>query len=196
MNLSPQAQAALLDIARDTIRAALSGTVPQPLPEDPELNQPAGCFVSLHEMNGHRLRGCVGRLDAKGPLAPTVRAMAQSVLEDPRFLDQPVTLGELPLLDIELSILSPLFPAAHVLDFDPPNEGIYLTYAGRAGCFLPQVARETGWTREQLLSRLCTEKMGCSSFAWRHPDAQLQKFTTVLVGPEPFVKSHALSPQS
>jgi len=37
---------------------------------------------------------------------------------------------------------------------------IYLTLNGRSGVFLPQVARETGWRRDQLLDRLCTEKDG------------------------------------
>jgi AMMECR1 domain-containing protein len=48
------------------------------------------------------------------------------------------------------------------------------------------VARETGWTREQLLSRLCVEKMGLPADAWKLPGAKLQVFTTSVVGPEPF----------
>ena len=31
------------------------------------------------------------------------------------------------------------------------EDGLYLVSAGRTGFFLPQVARETGWTKEQLL---------------------------------------------
>ncbi len=111
MDLSTEHQRILLDIARETIRCELGGMLVGPVPNDPELHQPAGCFVSLHELRGHRLRGCVGRLDANGPLAPTVRQMARSVLEDPRFYHYPVTLMDLPNLDIELSILSPLKPA-------------------------------------------------------------------------------------
>jgi hypothetical protein len=57
---------------------------------------------------------------------------------------------------------------------------------GRTGCFLPQVARETGWIREQLLSRLCTEKMGLQPEAWKHPGAVLEIFSILVVGPEPF----------
>ena len=187
MQLAPSQLQILLEIARDTIRAALCGTFPQPIPQDPVLHQPAGCFVSLHELRSHRLRGCVGRLDARGALAPTVVAMAKGVLEDPRFLNYPVQFTDLPNLDIELSILSPLMPAANPLDFEPLEEGIYLTHGDRSGCFLPQVARETRWSKEQLLDRLCTEKLGMPAHTWKHPGSRLQKFTVVLIGPEPFL---------
>lgn len=116
-------------------------------------------------------------------MVESILATARSVLDDPRFVDFPVTLMELPELEIEISILSPLKPAENVLDFDLLNEGIYLTVLGRSGCFLPQVARETGWDREQLLSRLCTEKLGVPAIAWKSPLAKLQTFEVVVVGP-------------
>jgi AMMECR1 domain-containing protein len=82
-------------------------------------------------------------------------------------------------------VLSPLLPCASPLDFDLQNDGIYLIAGERAGCFLPQVARETGWTKEQLLDRLCTEKLGMPATTWRTGDATLMRFSTVIVGPEP-----------
>ena len=67
------------------------------------------------------------------------------------------------------------------------NEGIYLTWGEtRAGCFLPQVAQETGWSKEQLLARLCVEKMGLPPEAWKDLRAKLFVFTTLVIGPEPF----------
>jgi AmmeMemoRadiSam system protein A len=188
MQLSEENRQVLLDVAREAIRRALRGDVPPTLPSNAELEQPAGCFVSLHELRSHRLRGCVGRLDAKAPLAATVLTMARAVLEDPRFLNMPVAWDDLPNIQIELSILSPLQPTAGPLEFDLLNDGIYLSHGEQSGCFLPQVARETGWSKEQLLDRLCTEKLGLSSFSWRHPKAKLYRFTTLLVGPEPFEK--------
>jgi AMMECR1 domain-containing protein len=110
-----------------------------------------------------------------------------SVLADPRFDNRRVQLAELPSLDIEISILSPLRPAATPLDFDLLNDGIYLMLNGRSGVFLPQVARETGWRRDQLLDRLCTEKMGFPAGSWRFPGAQLFVFTTKILGPVPFL---------
>jgi AmmeMemoRadiSam system protein A len=191
MLLSPQHQRLLLDAARYAIRQSLCGER-SPEPDDsadladPVLAQPAGCFVTLHRLVTHELRGCVGRLDAVDPLVRAVRRAAASVLQDPRFGDDPVRMEELPRLQIDVSVLSPLRPADHPLSFDLHNDGIYLIWGDRAGCFLPQVARETGWGKEQLLARLCVEKMGLAPMAWQDPRAKLYHFTTIEVGPEPF----------
>lgn len=192
--LSTLAHAAALDLHDGLVAPmpdghldALPSLSPDSPPDlDPMLLQPAGCFVTLHESTTHRLRGCIGRLDTAQPLLPTVEHMAQAVLEDPRFVDHPVAPEELPHLELEITVIFPLRPAAHALDFEPLDDGIYLTIDGWSGCFLPQVARETGWTKEQLLSRLCTEKMGLPADAWQGPGAKLHVFSTYVIGPEPF----------
>lgn len=197
MDLSPAQCATLMDLARTAIRRALSGEYPPAPPADhfhePALLQPAGCFVSLHSLHGRRLRGCVGRLDATLALAEAVRATALGVLDDPRFSHCPVCLDELELLDLEISVVSPSRPVEQPLDFEPLEHGIYLTIGERAGCFLPQVARETGWGREQLLARLCTEKMGLPADRWREPVARLSVFTTLTIGPEPFIRPESMT---
>ena len=116
-----------------------------------------------------------------------------NVLDDPRFSDDPVRLEELPDLEIEISVLSPLHCVPGPLAFKPLTEGIYLACGQRTGCFLPQVARETGWSREQLLDRLCTEKMGLPAGAWNVPGAELSVFSTVTIGPEPFVPAESMT---
>jgi AmmeMemoRadiSam system protein A len=179
----------LLDLARQTIRQRLScQELPPVSADDPALGQPGSCFVTLHTLGEHRLRGCIGQIQATGPLLVSVREMAEAVLDDPRFRVDPVTTDELPGLAIEITVLSPLEPAAHPLDFYPLEDGIYLQCQGETGCFLPQVARETGWTREQLLARLCTEKMGLAANAWQAPAARLYRFTATIIGPEPFAR--------
>ena len=188
MELSTDQQSQLLDITRMTIRAALgeaSAAIIDGLA--PQCRVPAGCFVSLHTLREHRLRGCIGQFGGAEPLCDCVVEMARSVLRDPRFASNRVTLDELPQLEIELTILSPLEPAGSVMDFDLLDDGIYLHCQGETGCFLPQVARETGWDKVTLLNRLCAEKMGLSPDAWRDPAARLMRFKTFIVGPEPFV---------
>ena len=189
MLLTPHQQRVLIDAARDTIRRTLRGQPAhedEAAPDDPALAQPAGGFVTLHRLDTRALRGCVGRLDAAEPVLRAVRGAAAGVLRDPRFTNDPVRPDELPKLQIDVSVLSPLRPAPDPLAFDPAGEGIYLTWGERAGCFLPQVARETGWTRQQLLARLCVEKMGLPPDAWQDPGAKLFVFTTTEIGPEPF----------
>lgn len=190
MELSTDQQSRLLDLARRTIRASLGERSAAFFDGfEPQCRIPAGCFVTLHTRREHRLRGCIGQLSSTEPLTDTVADMARSVLRDPRFASERVTLEELPELEIELTILSPLEPAGSVMDFDLLNDGIYLYCQGEKGCFLPQVARETGWDKESLLGRLCTEKMGLEREAWRDPSARLMRFKTFIVGPEPFVPS-------
>ena len=111
-----------------------------------------------------------------------------AVLEDPRFRVNPVCADELPELELEITVLSPLELAANALDFELLEHGIYLHCQGATGCFLPQVARETGWSKQQLLARLCTEKMGMPADAWQSPAARLYRFTATIIGPEPFVR--------
>jgi AmmeMemoRadiSam system protein A len=186
MAISPQTQNAILDFAADVVARRL-GDDPRPLPglSDPLFSQPAGCFVSLHRRDSHALRGCIGLLDTGKPLLHTLTAAAEAVIGDPRFLAQPVTRFELSELTIEVTILGPFQKANTPLDFEPKEHGIHLTFRGKSGLFLPQVGRETGWTREQLLGRLCTEKLGVPEIAWQNPDAELRTFTADVIGPRP-----------
>jgi AmmeMemoRadiSam system protein A len=186
--IAPDHKRLLLDLARSMIRLTLTEGRPADVPEcpAPALLSPAGSFASLHELLTHRLRGCVGRMDASQPLWQCVHHSAIGVLGDPRFHDDAVRLEELPSLEIEISVLSPMRQVPTPLDFNLETEGVYLIHHGRSGCFLPQVARETGWTREQLLSRLCIEKLGLPPAAWAEPGARLMVFSTEIIGPEPF----------
>jgi AmmeMemoRadiSam system protein A len=186
--LSPASRVRLLDIAKTALVEALSDSPGSwKYPDDPELLAPAGCFVSLHDRSTHRLRGCVGRLDPNLSLVETVCKTAEDVLHDPRFVKHPVTPADVADLEIEISVLSPPQEAKSPLEFDLLNDGIYLTFGSppaRAGFFLPQVARETGWSREQLLDRLCTEKLGLPGDAWKKPEAKLFTFKVEVIGPE------------
>jgi AMMECR1 domain-containing protein len=40
---------------------------------------------------------------------------------------------------------------------------------------------------QQLLERLCAEKLNLPTDAWKWPKAKLELFSTLIVGPEPFV---------
>ena len=187
MSLTSYQQSLVLNLGRSFVRHALAGTSLMLWGDlDPILKNPAGCFVTLHALRSHALRGCVGRIEASQPLVEALRSASQQVVRDPRFADNPVRLEELPSLEIEVSVLSAAHPVPTPLDFEPLQHGLYLTIGNRTGCFLPQVAQETGWTREQLLDRLCSEKLGMNPSAWRNPQAKLSVFSVQVIGPEPF----------
>jgi len=189
MEFSPDTQQAMLQFASQTIVNRLSGGQGEiSIPSDPILSQPMGCFVSLHRWENHALRGCIGLMESDRPLSEALASAAEGALADPRFVNQPITLSELPFLQLELTVIGPMRQVASPLDFQPLQDGIYLSIGPRSGVFLPQVARETGWTREQLLSRLCQEKMGFPPDAWKQPDAVMRVFSTVVIGPVPLLR--------
>jgi len=155
----------LLALARGTLEHRLSGVPerPDPVPgRFPGLQLPRGAFVTLHAQG--RLRGCIGTFRACEPLFRVVREMALSAaFHDPRF--RPVTAGELPELELEISALTPLVEVASVEEIEVGTHGLYITRGYASGVLLPQVAVEYGWDREEFLCHTC-EKAGLPGDAW------------------------------
>jgi len=172
----------LLEIARDTIRAVITKTpVGKPRSEDPALTACCGCFVTLK--NRSRLRGCIGQFVSDRPLIELVVQMARaSATGDPRFMTNPITAGELNKLDVEISVLSPLQRTDDPLSLELGTHGIYIKKGYVSGCFLPQVADETGWSKEEFLSQCCTHKAGLAPDAWKDPKTEVYLFTAEVFG--------------
>ena len=174
----------LLKVARDTVEAVIKGEPSQnPQSDDPELNAPCGCFVTLK--NHGRLRGCIGRFISESPLIELIADMAKSsATGDPRFFADPITAGELDQLDVEISVLSPLERTDEPLSLRLGIDGIYIKNGRTSGCFLPQVATETGWSKEEFLSYCCAHKAGLAADAWRNPETEVNLFTADVFGAE------------
>ena len=168
----------LLALARAAVEAAVREDEPPPLPArlSPRLAERAGAFVSLY-VEGD-LRGCIGYVEPRWPLAETVARAAASATHDRRFV--PLTPADLGALDLELSILSPPAPidAAHV---DVGVHGLLLEAGGRSGLLLPQVPLAYGWDREVFLQNLC-RKAGLPGESWQRADARLYAFTADVFG--------------
>lgn len=176
------ARTRLLEIARASIAAAVRG---EPLPKveekDAELMAKCGAFVSLH--NGEELRGCLGHFTSNAPLYRLVNELARaSATEDPRFTTHPITPEELADVRIEISVLSPLQKIKNPLDIELGVHGIYIRRGYASGCFLPQVATETGWTKEQFLGYCCSNKAGLAADAWKDPRTEVLVFTADVFG--------------
>jgi len=86
---------------------------------------------------------------------------------------------ELDDVEIEVSILTPPRPVAAPEDFIVGEHGIILRCRGRSAVFLPQVAPEQGWSREETLTHLCY-KAGLPFRAWEAEDAKLSVFTAIV----------------
>jgi AmmeMemoRadiSam system protein A len=173
---------ALLKVARDSVEAVIKRQeITKPESDDPELNAPCGCFVTLK--NHGRLRGCIGQFTSDSPLIELVTEMAKaSATGDPRFFADPITAGELEKLDIEISVLSPLKRTDNPLSLKLGVDGIYIKKGRASGCFLPQVATETGWSKEEFLSYCCAHKAGFAADAWKDPETEVYLFTAEVFG--------------
>lgn len=149
---------------------------------DPGLQQKAGVFVTLHTRweptqphdKATRLRGCIGRMEADEPLIDLTPMMAvKAALRDPRFA--PVTAVELPILQIEISVLSPLTPVTRIEAIELGVHGLVISSGQQRGLLLPQVPETFGWSRDEYLEAIC-RKAGLPPGAWQ--SSQLLMFTT------------------
>jgi AmmeMemoRadiSam system protein A len=174
----------LLKVARDTVEAIIKGgLIPKPKSSDPELNAPCGCFVTLK--NRGQLRGCIGQFTSDRPLIELVVEMAKaSATGDPRFFADPITADELEHLDVEISVLSPLQKTDDPLSLRLGVDGIYIKRGCTSGCFLPQVATETSWSKKEFLSYCCAHKAGLPADAWKDPETEVYLFTAEVFGSE------------
>jgi MEMO1 family protein len=128
---------------------------------------PAGAFVTLKE-NGE-LRGCIGNFSAEKPLFKTIQDMAiAAATQDPRFT--PVTLGDVPQLEIEISVLTPMKRIGSIDAIELGKHGIYIKKGSRGGTFLPQVATETGWSKEEFLGHCARDKAGIGWDGWKEAE--------------------------
>lgn len=170
-------QRTLLGLARAAIERFLATqTAPLVRGLPRVLRRPQGVFVTLTRRG--ELRGCIGHTTPDLPLGQAVGAMAlQAAFNDPRF--PPLQAAELGALEIAVSLLSPLErvsgPDAIVLGRD----GVAIRKQGRSALFLPEVALEQRWSKEQLLDQLSL-KAGLPAGAWRQ-GAELLTFRTVVL---------------
>ena len=186
--LSDTDKKALKEIAFNSIRDSLDGKpIAQPIINSPlqlcwlarqellTLNSKCGAFVSLHK-HGH-LRGCIGHFGEDYPLHEIVAEMARAAaFEDPRFM--PVTHAELNDLDIEISVLTPMRRIQSLDEFELHRHGIYIKKGYRSGTFLPQVADEVNWTKEEFVGHCSQDKAGLGWDGWR--DAELYVYEAIV----------------
>jgi AmmeMemoRadiSam system protein A len=165
----------LLRLAHKSIESVLQSRELSLDPPTAHLAELRGAFASLYKQG--ELRGCVGYVSPAYPVYRTVAETARAAaFEDSRF--SPVTKDETPLLEVELSILSP--PAEiHPEAIEIGRHGLVISYHGRRGLLLPQVAVEHHWDRLAFLEQTC-RKAGLPMDAWQR--APVQAFTAEVFG--------------
>jgi hypothetical protein len=99
-----------------------------------------------------------------------------AAFEDPRF--NSVRQSELDELDIEISVLTPMRRIKSLDEFVLGKHGIYIRKGWRSGTYLPQVADEVNWTKEEFVSHCSAEKAGIGWDGWK--DAELFTYEAIV----------------
>jgi AmmeMemoRadiSam system protein A len=191
-NMNMDEKKLLLALARETLENALGeeGSRQYELANEslsPTLHAKKGAFVTLRKKSPYdggrlALRGCIGYLTGIKPLWNLVRDLAmEAAFQDPRF--PPLQIDELHRLVIEISVLTTPRTIETPEEFVPGRDGIILSLGYNRAVFLPQVATEQGWGREEMLDNLCL-KAGLDPSAWRDPDCRFETFRATVFSEE------------
>jgi AmmeMemoRadiSam system protein B/AmmeMemoRadiSam system protein A len=160
----------LLNIARSSIKAYvlhMEKPVINASNLTPVLKCMCGAFVSLHIND--ELRGCIGTFREDKVLYQNVREMAiAAATSDYRF--DPVSVGELNSITIEISVLSPMHKISSTDEIILGKHGIYIKKDGKTGTLLPQVAKDRNMTKEEFLGFCSRDKAGIGWHGWKNAE--------------------------
>ncbi|MGB5211623.1 MAG: AmmeMemoRadiSam system protein A [Gammaproteobacteria bacterium] len=156
----------LLRIARESIAHGLRDAGPRTIAPDEfagALARAGASFVTLRL--DAALRGCVGSIEARRPLAIDVtQAAFNAAFRDARF--PPLTMTEFPDVEIEISVLSGMI-RINARDQDellqtlrPRIDGLLLEDARRRATFLPKVWEQLSDPREFLAALMLKAGLG------------------------------------
>jgi hypothetical protein len=161
----------LLKYARETLNQYFEAQI-VPLPRfiNNMLKIKRGAFVTLKKQG--ELRGCIGHMSEDTPLCTIIGALAlRASFNDTRF--SPLTQEELSQVEIEISVLTPFTRIDSADQIVLGVDGVIVKKGNQQAVFLPQVATETGWSKEVFLDQLCY-KAGLKAGDWK--DAELFTF--------------------
>jgi AmmeMemoRadiSam system protein B/AmmeMemoRadiSam system protein A len=179
-SLNDEEKELLLRIAREAVENEVLGENQQNYDFknlSRKLTDPLGAFVTLHQEG--KLRGCIGKMEAEMPLWETVQQMAISAAtRDHRF--EKITPAELPMLDVEISVLTPLRRINKIDEIVPGKHGVFIRKGKSSGTFLPQVAETAGWNTLQLLQHCAADKAGIGRDGWK--DAEIYVYEALVIG--------------
>lgn len=183
--LGEEARCVLLRLARETIVRHVNGHTPFQFDEADfseetrdVLRDKRGVFVTLHKERA--LRGCIGRFADDVPLGIVIPQMAiAAATQDPRF--PRVLPGELHLIHVEISVLTPPNILDDVSGVEVGRHGLIIRRGRHVGLLLPQVATEQGWNRDQFLAHACL-KAGLHPAAFREAGTLIEVFEAQVFG--------------
>ncbi len=183
-SLSPEEQQTLLRLSRFTLEKWVRE---KKYPSDKDLEafkpthaleQKAGVFVTLHKLG--ELRGCIGYVTGTTTIYHSViENTVNAASKDPRF--PVVTEDELDMVDIEISVMTPLTPVEDIETIEVGKDGLVVERGFHRGLLLPQVAPEWGWDRYEFLENTC-RKAGLPQDTYKKRDIKIFRFRAQVFG--------------
>lgn len=170
MRITNREKIFLLEISRESIRSWMSSTGFRHEPDiqsiisldRPEaLENPNGVFIRL--IMDDKIKFSMGKFNPMYPLYLVVRDLA--ILST-----SPLKLNDINDIIIELSILTPKIKVLSIDDITLSQHGIHMVKDGKSGTFLPQVAIENNWTKEEFLGHLSQDVLGFEWDDWKTAD--------------------------
>jgi len=120
-------------------------------------NDPYPLFVTWKAGSSKRLRGCIGTFTPLVLHTGLKEYALTSAVNDSRF--SPISKAEISSLHVSVSILVGFEEAQNYMDWEVGTHGIKIEFLSDRGSthsatFLPEVASEQGWTREDTVEAL------------------------------------------
>jgi uncharacterized protein len=178
MTLTDEEGRIAVKAARSVIDAESSGKHAEPsLPDS--FSQKSGVFVTVSWYPSGELRGCIGIPEPVFSLAEALPKAAASACHDPRFHD--LTLREARGCTVEVTVLTTPVELKFkdkdemLSQIELGRDGVIMEYMGRRALFLPQVAPEQGWNKQQMFDAL-SFKAGLNRDAWRKEGVRVWNF--------------------
>ncbi len=179
MKLGKREKKTLLETARQAIEDVFSGRVEPPDPRvfAPPLSEVGASFVTLRK--GGALRGCIGTVEPHQPLVLDVYKNAiAAAFKDPRF--PPLSRGEWPGVELEVSVLSPKEPFpfegyADLLARLPEGVGVVLEHPLGRATYLPEVWEDL--PEKRLFLATLARKAGLDEGVYDDPRTRVYTYT-------------------
>ena len=177
----------LLRVARVAIQNYIQHNrkIAKPLNTPPELEIPTGIFLNLYKKvpiaESGEMRGSAGIPFAQKILIEAVIDSAVDAAAHSKF--SPVTMQEMPVVKIELHLLSEPQLLAYKNDVDffrkikIGEHGFLINKAGKTGIMLPAVPLKKKWSSREALDNLCVD-YGLKPESWKDPSARVWIFST------------------
>lgn len=102
------------------------------------------------------LRGCIGTFEAQELDEGLSSYAITSAIHDMRF--DPISKGELPTLEVAVTLLTDFEDCSDAMDWELGTHGLRISFTDKGrrygSTYLPDVAPEQGWTKEETLVSL------------------------------------------